>query len=357
MAGCSHAQPSAAPYPSPLPSGAQPAAVGKGDIAYAHRGAELIRKALHHLEPETAVATVPRTGVAAAADVVVGCVAAPGELPVILCHYGPSAGQPVAQAIFWHDRAQWQSQLYPQAPSKLAVERREGLAGMELECQVGCFSAITSARQLTGQNGPELVVVVNLAAAGPVKAEEVHLLRLSGGMWDLAWVPSWGNWNYGHAEVTLTTSGGSSFRVRSSSWARRDWLTGYLAEPVGGEHRWFADRWERRGESYFLRDRSEEAGPYGTLLRAIHYLTTGADEKAQALLSPTVDLEVARKALAQKPKRQGWKATPWGDSGFMLDTRNSGKPDRAVRLEHQDGRWVLAEVKELRADSPAAGDH
>lgn len=351
VAGCGHARPSAAAYPAPVASAAQPAAAAKGDIGYARRGAEAIRSALHGLEPEEAMTRAPRAGVAAAPDIVVSCLPVRGEPPVILCHYGPNSAQPVAQAIFWYEQEAWQYQFYPQAALGLAAERREALS--ELGCRIGCFGAIAQARLVPGDGGPELMVVVDLGAGGPAKAQEVQLLSFADGVWSVAWVPPAGDWNYGHAEVTLPRSGDARFQVRSSSWERQDHLFGYVHEPENGEHRWFNDRWERRGDGYFLRDRDEESSPYSTLLRAIHYLTTGADEKARGLLAPELELETARKALAQKPKRQSWKLARRGESEFMLETRGTGKPDRAVRLEQRNGTWVIAEVKELPDGAPA----
>jgi hypothetical protein len=348
VSGCSRALPSSAQYPAPVLSAAQPAVAGRGDTAYARRGAEAIRAALRGLEPDEVLERVPREGLKLPdAEVAAGCIAAPGTLPVLICHYGPAASQPVAQAILWHARAGWQAQLYPQAPARLASERKKALA--ELGCQIGCYSGLVQARQFPDSDGAELLVVVNLAATGAARADEVQVLHMTNDGWEVQWVPAAGDWNYGHAAVELPAKGVTQFHVLNSSWNREDSLTGYMAEPEGGEHRRFRELWVRKGEGYVLKDRREEPSPFSALVRLIHYLSTGADEKAQALLVKGVDLEMARKALAQKPKRQGWTVVRWGESGFLLDTAGTGKPNRGVRFEQKGENWILAEVWETPA--------
>lgn len=343
-AGCAPAAPSATQYPTPLPSAAQPAASGKGDTAYARRALETVRSALRHLDPEAALERVSGEGlVLKDTGVTANCKAAGGEgPPLLICHLGPEPSQPVAQALFWHEGEGWSAQLYPQVAPQAASERQALLA--EQGCRLGCYSGIVQARHASSPDGRELLVVVNLGFAAGQPAEEVHLLRLSGGEWRAVWAPGAGAWNYGHATVELSAKGVAQFKVRSSSWLRGDTLAGYFGEPEAGEHRRFEERWMRKGSAYVMADRQEEPSPYSTLVRVVHYLSTGADEKAALLLAPDLSLEEARKALAQKPKRQGWTATRWGDHGFLLDTRGAGRPDLGVRFIKQGDQWVLAEV-------------
>jgi hypothetical protein len=343
LAGCVPAAPSTTQYPAPVASAAQPAVAGKGDTAYVRRAIEAIRVALKEYVTDGADTqllpdrlTLPDAGVEAQ------CAAASGSLPVLACHFGPNAAQPVAQALFWPDRAAWQAQLYPQAPTALATERRTGLSGRG--CQIGCYSGLVQARQALGSEGRELLVVADLGLTSGQRAQEAHLLRLTDDGWKVVWAPAPGNWNYGHAQVELSSRGLNQFAVRSSSWLREDSFTGYVDEQESSEHRQFRERWMRKDSGYVMVDRLEEPTPYGSLVRLIHYLSGGAEEKAQVLLAPGVSLEEARKTLAQKPRRQGWKATRWGEHGFLLDTRQEGKPTLGVRFEQQDAEWVLAEL-------------
>lgn len=342
-AGRHYALPSTAQYPAPVASAAQPAVSGRGDLAYARKAAAALRTALKDLAPAEALERIPAEGLNLEEPAVAAaCAAAPGPLPALVCHYGPVASQPVAQAILWHEGDVWHWQLYPQASDRLAAERREHLT--ELGCRLGCYSSITQARQAAGAGGPELLVVVNLGFTSANKAEEVQLLQYANNSWRVMWVPGGGDWNYGHAEVTLAAKGLVQFDVHSSSWLRQDRMAEYLAEPEGGEHRRFLERWVRKSQGYMMKDQTEDPGPYRSLVRVVYYLSAGADEKVQPLLAQGVALEDARKALAQRPKRQGWTVTRWGQSGYLLDTQKSGKPDLGVRFELQGDDWVLAEI-------------
>ncbi len=342
--GCVAAVPTASEYPAPVASAAQPSVTGRGDIAYAKRGAEAIRQAISRLGTDEAVRRLPEEGLTLAdAAVEAACTAADGNLPVLVCHFGPERSRPVAQVIVWYERDGWEAQLYPQAPETPARERQQAFA--ELGCRLGYYSGISRVREARGPDGRQLLVVVDMGFAGEVPAEEVQVLRLRDGIWEVQWVPGAGDWNYGHARVSLAPGGIDHFDVQSSSWLRKDRLSGYLAEGPSSEHRLFEDRWVRKGSGYLLRDRVERESPYSALLRLIHYLSTGADEKALALLDPAIDLEDARRILAQKPRGQRWAVTRWGESGFLIDTRQGGKPDVQARFGRRDGQWVLVEVR------------
>ena len=100
----------------------------------------------------------------------------------------------------------------------------------------------------------------------------------------------------------------------------------------------------RKGAAWVMADRSEEPTPYSSLVRLVHYLSVGGDEKAAALIAEDLPLEEVREALGQRPKRQGWTLTRWGDHGFLVDTKGDGKPALGVRFEQRSDEWVLAEV-------------
>jgi hypothetical protein len=309
-------------------------------MAYARRGMEAIRTALRETDPDDAP-ELARTGLSLPeARVAAGCAYADGEMPTLVCHYGPSASQPVAQAVFWYAQGIWQAQLYPQAPLELAGDRAEVLAGYG--CRLGCSSGVVRARQAPGAR--EMLVVIDMGFSSGRRAEEAQLLRFDEGRWQLVWAPPGGDWNYGDAAVEFANRGLAQFRVRSSSRMRQDLYSGYLSEPDGGEHRRFVERWERKNSAYVMADRSEEPTPYSTLVRLIHYVSVGGDEKAAALLARDLPLDEVRQALTQRPRRQGWTVTRWGGEGFLLDTKNSGKPDLGVRFAKQDDGWVLAEL-------------
>jgi len=340
--GCSPVLPSATQYPSPVPSAAQPAAGSRGDMAYARKALDAIRKALRDMDAgglETAVQDGLQLG---EEGVEAGCADAGGSMPTLVCHFGPAASQPVAQGIFWREHQTWQAQLYPQAQQPLAAERLELLS--EHGCRLGCNSGIRQARLTDGPEGPELLVVVDMGFASRKRAEEVHLLHLRDGQWVVQWAPAAGDWNYGHAGVELGARGNSHFLVRSSSWMREDPFAGYFREPESGEHRRFTEKWMRKGSTYVMADRAEEQTPYSSLTRLVHNLSTGGDEKASALIASDLDLEEVRQMLAQRPKRQGWDVTPWGDNGFLLETGGDGKPAVGVRFAREGDGWVLAEV-------------
>jgi hypothetical protein len=340
--GCTPVLPSAAPSPAPVPSAAQPAAIGRGGSAYAHSGLEALRTALREVKPEEALkrwaqdgVNIPDAGVAA------GCAATPAPMPVLVCHFGPVVTRPVAQAILWHDGQFWHAQLYPQTPSEMHRQREETFAGNG--CQIGCSSAIVQVRQGIDERRPELLVVVDLGVAAGRRAHEVHLLALVDDAWQVVWAPA-GDWHYGDATVKLTTKGITGFTVRNSSWLRSDLLSGYLQETAAGDQRRFVERWVRKGSAFILQDRAEEPSPYSSLVRLIHYLSQGADEKAEALIAPHLPVDDVRQALAQRPKRQEWSVIRWGDDGFLLDRRRTGKPDLRVRFARKDGQWILTDL-------------
>lgn len=340
--GCSPVLPSATQYPSPVPSAAQPAAGARGDMAYARKALDAIRKALRDMDDDERQAAVQDGLQLKEEGVEARCADAEGDMPTLVCHFGPAATQPVAQGIFWLAHQVWEAQLYPQVPQPLAAERTEMLS--EHGCRLGCNSGIRRARLTDGPDGLELLVVVDMGHVSRNRAEEVHLLHLHDGRWEVQWAPAAGDWNYGHAEVELGARGISHFLVRSSSWMRQDPFAGYFHEPEAGEHRRFTEKWMRKGSAYVMADRAEAQTPYSSLIRLVHHLSTGGDEKAAELIAGDLDLDEVRQVLAQRPKRQGWTVTPWGDHGFLLEPGGDGKPAVGVRFTREGEGWVLAEV-------------
>lgn len=334
--------PSSGTYPQPMASAAQPAATGRGAASYASRAVDGLRNALRGLDPEVALERVPGEGLSATdPQAQARCAAAQGDLPVLVCHFGPAAERPVAQALFWHDRGGWQAQLYPQAPIRLAEARREGLA--PLGCLIGCQSAIRSARLVSGAEvRRELLVVVDLGAVAGRPAEELHVLTLADGRWHLTWAPGEGEWSYGDARITLPTRGEALFSVTSSSWLQSDLLSGYLNGTGAESVRWFTERWVRKGDGFALRSRQELPGAYRSLVRLIHFLSTGADEKAAELT--TVALEEARKALAQRPPRQGWRIAHAGEGEILLDPNRPDRQAVRVKLERRGEEWIVTRI-------------
>ncbi|MFZ5826901.1 MAG: hypothetical protein ACOY94_21625 [Bacillota bacterium] len=340
------AQPANSRGPAPVPSAAQPAVVGTGDWSYARRGLEALRtqvaKQESEEEPQPGVSmewALPESNLAAS------CLVAevtPMMEPVLLCEYGPTGEEVVAQAILWREDGIWQGQLYPQAPESVAAERRQLF--QQLRCPAGCRAKVRQARAVHHPDGLELMVVANLGSAA-TPMEEVHLLRLSHDTWNIVWTPAPGDWNWGHARVTLMQTGLNGFSLRSSSWTRKDRFSGYLAEPPEGEHRWFEERWVRTGVGYILKDQVEEPGAYGTLVRLVYYLSNHYEQRAQELLDPAVDLAEAQTALAQRPPRQGWKVERSGESTFQLDRNDDGRADLEAAFSQAESRWVLSRLR------------
>lgn len=329
------ARPAASVAPEPVPSAARPAAAGTGDQSFARRGMEALRSHLASKEGELEgeELSLPAVGLAAR------CIAAEGTDQAVLCQYGPTDGDWVAQALLWREHSAWLGQLYPQGPDWLATERRQHFQSEGC----GCRGRVRQARLGSGEKGLELLVVVDLGTT-EAPMEEVHLLRLEREHWSLDWAPAPGNWNWGHAKVTLSQPGLTGFGVRYSSWGRQDRFSGYLTSPPGGEHRWFTERWVRKGAGYVLRDQSEERGPYGALVRLVYYLSHHDEERSGRLLGTGIDLEQARKALAQQPPRQGWKVVQSGPTTFGLDRDGDGKPDLQAGFEEQEGEWILTSL-------------
>lgn len=342
VTSCGAALPSAAQPPEPVPSAAQPAITGGGSRTYALRTLDGLRQVLAKLGPVRALDQIPKEGIRLSEQGArAGCVAASGDMTILLCHFGPEGGRPIAQGILWHDGRGWRSQLYPQARARVAAERAAFLA--ETGCQAGCQGRFRQGRLYRSDEGAELLVVVDTSSADGHPAEEVHVLRLADDEWTVLWVPDAGDWNYGHATVILG-KGTHQFTVRSSSWLRQDHLSGYLSEPAEGDHRWFAERWMRKGDGYVLRDRREEPTPFGALVRLVYYASTGADEKAQRFLGPGVGWERMRPVLAQRPRRQGWKATRQGEQRYVVQPGN-GRPMVILEFDQHGGGWLVTEAK------------
>lgn len=335
--GCAVVRPVTSGTPLPMPSAIHPAVTGRGDSSFAHRGMETLRSHLSAGQLETINGAL----VFQSEKLTAGCIRAEGSDEVLICQYGPNPDRLVAQALFWQEGGHWLGQLYPDAPEWLANERRQHFRATGCACQ----GRVRQARVGPGEQGPELLVVVDLGSdEGPM--EEVHLLQLANDSWSLAWAPAPGGWNWGHAQVKLGGPGQglTTFGVRSSSWGRQDRFAGYLESPAGGEHRWFTERWVRKGASFALRDQAEEAGPYGALVRLVFYLSHRDERRAQGLLGPQVTLEAARKALAQQPPGQGWGVVKEGPASFRLDRDGDGKADLSVTFAETPSGWVLAQV-------------
>ncbi len=331
LQACALAQPTAATGPAPVPSAAQPAVEGPGSQSYARRGLEALRNRLLHGgsidEPLT--------------EGVSRCLQAEGGEQMI-CAYGPSPDQPVTLVLLWPDDGDWHGQLYPQARDGIAAERRDLFAPRG--CAFGCFSQVRKVRSGQGTDGPELLVVVDLGAQAESPMEEVHLLRLVNGAWEITWLPGSGDWNWGHAKVALPDSGITDFRVRSSSWWREDRFSRYFAEQESGEHRWFAERWVRKASGFMLRNQVEEPSPYSSLVRLVHFLSTADDDRAREFLGPDLGLEEAREALAQDPPRQGWAMRRIGELTFEIDRKGNGEYDLSVRFSRVEDKYKLTEI-------------
>jgi hypothetical protein len=348
IAGCGDALPSSSDYPQPVASAAQPGAE-KAYSRYAARGAEAIRKALKDLGPSEALEQMPQKGLDLPdVEVQAECKAAPGRLPTLLCHFGPTAAKPAAQVILWYERDAWRSQLYPQAPIYLAQERKSAFG--RHKCAIGCRSGIANARQ--SADGHELLVVVDMGLGTDVKAEEVQLLRMREGFWEIFWLPGEGDWNYGLASVTLGRAGTAYFRTESSSWLRQDMLADYVQESPTGPHRFFREEWVRKGDAFMLRDRAEEPTPFGSLVRIIHYLNSGADEKARALMAKSVAFEKTKEALKQRPRHQRWPVERKGDGQFRLIIGDDPNDTLLVDFRKAGNDWILTN---LQRTEPAGG--
>ncbi|MFZ5815017.1 MAG: hypothetical protein ACOY93_06900 [Bacillota bacterium] len=325
--------------PNPLRSAAQPSSpAGAAETGQLRRGLELVRREIaRRFGAEELLPDQPWELSLDEAGVGVQCLPAEASESVVLCQYGPEAGAPLWQGIFWREQGSWLAQLYPEPPASLAHERMQFLGSL------GCKACSGRLRQVRwGEDGQgwELLVVHDRGTeAAPM--EEVHLLRLFSREWRTLWAPGPGDWNWGHARVTLLGAGLDGFSVRSSSWSRQDRFAGYLAEPPDGEHRWFQERWVRRGPAYILRDQVEEPGAYGALVRLIYYLSHRYDQRAEGLLGPEIGLEEARTALAQQPPRQGWGVERVEPGTFRLDRDGDGQPDlEAVFTQLSEG-WAL----------------
>jgi len=333
LQACALAQPTTSMDHSPVPSAAQPAVEGPGDPVRARRGLESLRQ---HLQRGGALSEQVGEGV-------YRCLTAEGGEQLI-CAYGSSADQPIALAIFWPENLRdWRWQFYPRGPSDRETERRSLF--VPKGCSFGCFSQVRQVRAGEGDRGPELLVVVDLGAQATSPMEEVHLLRLVGDAWEVAWLPGRGDWNWGHARVTLPESGLTQFRVRSSSWWREDRFAGYLSEPEEGEHRWFAERWVRKGSGFVLRDQTEEPSGYGTLVRLIHYLSTADDQRAAAMLTPGLSLEAARQTLAQRPPRQGWSLKRLSPLVYEIDRDGDGRHELTVHLHEGTEGYRVSRIE------------
>lgn len=351
------AQPNTSHSYEPIPSVAQSAALGRGNREYGRRGMEALRSHMAELVKEHDVPQgKPKTFSLPDAGLTARCLSAeaqPPSEPVLLCQYGPTIAEAAARAIFWQEDGVWLGQLYPQPPDPIAAERRQLFR--QYGCIADCEGSVRQARTGRRPDGLELLVVMELGTPAARK-EEVHLLRLVDQAWVVAWVPSPGDWNWGHAQVTLMQSGLSTFGVRSSSWNRQDRFAGYLAEPSNGEHRWFTERWVRTGMGYILRDQLEEPGAYGALVRLVYYLSHHDDRRAQRLLAHDMGLDEARQALAQRPAPQGWKVLRVDSATFRLDRNGDGSPDLEVGFRHAATGWVLARLEQPPSPSSPDGE-
>lgn len=350
------AQPAGLWEPAPEPSTARFAVQGTIDSRYAQGGLEALRTLVSEQEASTSVGPGERQEFSAPDGVLTAwCLSAeatPTTEPVLLCEYGQTGEEPGARAILWQAEGVWQGQLYPQVPEPLADERRQLFR--QLSCPAGCQERFRQARVVSGSGSLELLVVSDLGTPD-APMEEVHLLRLAGDEWGVIWAPAPGDWNWGHARVTLMQSGVNGFGVRSSSWTRQDRFAGYLAEPPEGQHRWFVERWVRTGTGYILKDQMEEPDSYGALVRLVYYLSHRYDQRARDLLDPAIALDEARTALAQRPARQGWKVERADASSFRLDRNHDGKVDLQVDFYEAAGGWVLSRLRPVTSSLPPEG--
>lgn len=158
-----------------------------------------------------------------------------GEVPLLACRFAEFVNAMMGHALFWHDGADWQAQLYPQAEAALAEERYRVFGSYGHNCPVGCGADFKALRQ----DGADALAVVDLSGVGTRSNMEVHLLRREGREWRLLWVPRPQDFRFTYTGyrknpmVSLGAEGIDQFTVTYTdgvveTWTRRG--TAYVRE-------------------------------------------------------------------------------------------------------------------------------
>ncbi len=147
--------------------------------------------------------------------------AAEGEVPLLACKIGEFANTVTAHALFWHDGAQWQAQLYPDPPADVAGRRRAYFQSLGENCPVGCGWEFKQLRQ----SGAQLVAVVDLSGVAARSTSEVHLLHREGQQWHLDWLPDPETSRFtDHPKVALPDQGAAQFALTFEDGAKETWI-------------------------------------------------------------------------------------------------------------------------------------
>lgn len=254
-----------------------------------------------------------------------------GEVPVLLCQWGPGANVVVARSLFWEQGGRWRSQPYPS----------EGIRGT-----AGFIRAY--------QNGNDLMVIMNVGIAQTRYAEQPQLLKRSDRGWHIFWLPPLQEWSGHHATVQFQGDALKRFLV----WTDRSVLPEDQRQPFTGNFGLYLERWERRGDGYVRVDRTEAQQPEMAVVHFFQALTRGDDTQASDW--------VTDQRLILQAKAQGVHKV---SVGFVQPVRVKGldeehvwgvaannydrKPNWLVTVEWREGRWRVSDI--TPGEGPQAG--
>ncbi len=193
-----------------------------------------------------------------------------------------------------------------QAPSALSLLWR---AGATWQQQTFCDTEQTllDAQLSSGENGVELVVVVDRCVGTTSACPQLLLYQYV----DALWVETWRSiditaWQTAHGSVHFPHDGIATILVRSSSWYTAEADEVELAkqqifhEANAGPHRWFSTVWQRHGDGYAPIARFTEPSAYNTLVEFIYALQAGGDTVAW-VSSPWLIAQAREMGVAELP--------------------------------------------------------
>lgn len=196
-----------------------------------------------------------------------------------------------------------------QAPSSLSLLWRMGQEGWQQQTFCNIEQTLLDARLSSGENGVELVVVVDRCVGATSACPQLLLYQYV----DALWVETWSSidiaaWQSAHGSVHFPDDGIATILVHSSSWYTAEADEVELAkqqifhEANAGPHRWFSTVWQRHGDGYAPIARFTEPSAYNTLVEFIYALQNGGDT-AIWVSSPWIIAQAREMGVAELPPK------------------------------------------------------
>jgi len=159
------------------------------------------------------------------------------EVPIVAARFGEGANVTRIHAILWYQDGEWKSQAYPISNNPSLTKKRMDIFEKS-PFGSGDFIELR-------QKDKYLAIIVNMGGGGTHYAQEVQLLKRNNDKWEIAWVPTYDNWEILWDSIVEFKNGIQEFTVHRTD----------IKDP---EHKW-TETWKLQGEQYVLVSTDQEA--------------------------------------------------------------------------------------------------